>query len=463
MTGTKRNGEEVVNENNNNVAEETNKKAKVEESSTETTASTATTGGSLLSRCEKLDIVRKELDVKPWDQEKVTIQELITSLLDKTDRDAFFVADVGVIIKQWQKWVKNLPNVKPYYAVKCNPTVGVLRVLDALGTNYDCASRTEIESVLNLGVDPSRIIYANPCKQISALKFARAHNVKLMTFDNLSELEKIEKFFPEAELVLRIAPDDSKSVMRFGSKFGVHIDDCNDLLEMAKEMNLKVVGVSFHVGSGCQSGDSYADALIMVKSVFDMAKKLNMELTLVDVGGGFTGSDDEKFNAFTKVIREKTAELFSPNVKIIAEPGRYFAAQSHTLAVTVISKRSIKQEDNRQHPRRTSNNMRQYNYYLADGVYGSFNNTKFDYAKVEPLLLKPSTKQPTPCTLFGPTCDSIDVVLKDTQIPELKIGDWLYFQDMGAYTIASSSSFNGFCPPPVYYYNSIPEEELKNL
>ncbi|KYR00772.1 group IV decarboxylase [Tieghemostelium lacteum] len=407
---------------------------------------------------EKLQSIKKELDVKPWAPE-VSIQELITSLLDKNDRDAFFVADIGVIMKQWQKWKKHLPNVTPFYAVKCNPTVGILKVLEALGSSFDCASRTEIETVLNLGVDPTRIIYANPCKQISALKFARTNNVKLMTFDNVSELEKIEKFFPEAELVLRIAPDDSKALMRFGTKFGVHIDDCADLLEMAKEMNLKVVGVSFHVGSGCFDAVAYDSALTMVKKVFDMAKNLGMELKLVDVGGGFSGSNDEMFGKFTTVIREKTAELFDSSVRIIAEPGRYFAASSHTLAVTVISKRIVKLEDNRQHPRRTSNNMRQYNYYLADGVYGSFNNIQFDHAKPTPLLLKPTPKQPTPCTLFGPTCDSIDVIARDIQVPELKIGDWLYFAEMGAYTTASASSFNGFCPPPVYYYCSPVDED----
>ncbi|EFA85230.1 group IV decarboxylase [Heterostelium album PN500] len=426
-------------------------KREIEETSTDEHLSKKLKEKTLSAAQEKMEKIKKELDVKPWTPD-VTIQDLITSLLDKNDRDAFFVADIGVIIKQWQKWVKHLPNVTPFYAVKCNPTMGILKVLEALGTSFDCASRTEIESVLSMGVDPSRIIYANPCKQITAIKYARTNNVKLMTFDNLSELEKIEKFFPEAELVLRIAPDDSKSLMRFGTKFGVHIDDCSDLLEMAKEMNLKVVGVSFHVGSGCFDASAYDTALEMVRKVFDMAKTHGMELNLVDIGGGFTGSNDEMFGKFTEVIRKKTAELFDSSVRIIAEPGRYFAAMSHTLAVTVISKRSIKQEDNRQHPRRTSNNMRQYNYYLADGVYGSFNNIQFDHAKPTALLLKPTNKAPTPCTLFGPTCDSIDVIAKDTQLPELKIGDWLYFPDMGAYTTASASSFNGFCPPPVYYY-----------
>eukprot|EP00026_Physarum_polycephalum_P008533 Phypoly_transcript_08621.p1 GENE.Phypoly_transcript_08621~~Phypoly_transcript_08621.p1 ORF type:complete len:437 (+),score=68.94 Phypoly_transcript_08621:41-1351(+) len=403
---------------------------------------------------EKFNQVKEELKCQPWNAD-VTVQDLITEVVGKANTDAFFVADLGEIVKQYKKWKNALPDVQPFYAVKCNPSIGMLKTLESLGSNFDCASKGEIELVLGLGVDPSRIIYANPCKQISALKYAREKGVNLMTFDNVSELEKIEMYYPEAKLVMRIAPDDSHSLMRFGTKFGVHPDDCADLLEMAQEMKLAVVGVSFHVGSGCFNEVAYSSALTLVRKVFDEAKKAGIELDLVDIGGGFSGSDAELFQRFTNVIKEKRAELFAPNVRFISEPGRYFAAASHTLAVTVISKRVIKQEDNRQHPRRTSNNKRQYNYYLADGVYGSFNNIQNDHAKPEPHLVKSSTRAPTPCTLFGPTCDSIDVIARDIQLPELKIGEWVYFPEMGAYTMAAASTFNGFSAPPVYYFSSV--------
>jgi len=324
-----------------------------------------------------------------------------------------------------------------------------------LGCNFDCASKGEIESVLSMNVDPSRIIYANPCKQISALRYAREHGVTLMTFDNVSELEKIEKFFPEAQLVIRIAPDDSHALMRFGTKFGVHPADVIDLLGMANEMKLTVVGVSFHVGSGCFNEVAYDSALTLVRKVFDDAANLGIIFKLVDIGGGFSGSDDEMFVRFTNVIKAKKTELFDPSVRFIAEPGRYFASMSHTLAITVISKRVLKQEDNRQHPRRTSRNSRHYNYYLADGVYGSFNNIQNDHAHPECRVLESTHRPSTTCTLFGPTCDSIDVIARDIQLPELKIGDWVYFPNMGAYTMAAASSFNGFALPPIHYFSSL--------
>jgi len=383
----------------------------------------ANNGGGHWKPPAKFEQVKKELQAKQWPEDK-TVSDLISDMIPTSEEDAFFIADLGEIVAQYRKWVIALPDVTPYYAVKCNPTEGMLKTLEALGANFDCASKGEIESVLNLGVDPSRIIYANPCKQISALKYAREKKVTMMTFDNLNEMEKIEKYFPEAQLVLRIAPDDSHSLMRFGSKFGVHPDDCHDLLEMALEMKLSVVGVSFHVGSGCFSEVAYDSALTLVKRIFDEAKSLNINLKLVDIGGGFSGSDTELFYKFTNTIKQKKAELFDPSVKFIAEPGRYFAAASHTLAVTVISKRTMKQEDNRQHVRRTSNNRRQYNYYLADGVYGSFNNIQNDHAHPNAHLVKPNTRPPTSCTLFGPTCDSLmsSLVIYNYQSLKWEIG-----------------------------------------
>eukprot|EP01112_Ceratiomyxa_fruticulosa_P024313 TRINITY_DN988_c0_g2_i1.p1 TRINITY_DN988_c0_g2~~TRINITY_DN988_c0_g2_i1.p1 ORF type:complete len:473 (-),score=111.28 TRINITY_DN988_c0_g2_i1:202-1620(-) len=432
------------------------KKIRVEDNGNASSSSTPAPSHTLTAHQEaNLQRVMKELNCQAWPAGQ-TIQQVITGLVEeaKATTDAFFVADISVIIRQYEKWLKHLPEVRPYYAVKCNPSLGMVKTLEALGTSFDCASKGEIELVLGLGVSPDRIIYANPCKQISALKYAREHGVALMTFDNMSELDKIEKYYPEAKLIMRIAPDDSHSLMRFGTKFGVHPADCQDLLEIAHDMNLNVVGVSFHVGSGCFNEIAYDSALTLVRQVFDQAKALGQHLSIVDIGGGFSGSDEEMFVKFANVIKTKSAELFSPDTLIIAEPGRYFASMSHTLAVTVISKRVMKQEDSRQHPKRTSNNRRHYNYYIADGVYGSFNNINNDHAHPKAHLVRVSAQPPTPCTLFGPTCDSIDVIARDIQLPELRIGDWLYFPEMGAYTMAASSSFNGFAPPPTYYFRS---------
>lgn len=119
----------------------------------------------------------------------------------------------------------------------------VVKMMASLGLGFDCASKSEIQQVLDLGVEPSRIIYANPCKQASFIRYASQHNVSRMTFDNAEELHKIKRLYPEAELVLRILTDDSKSLCQLGLKFGAPLHTVEHLLQTAKDLGLNVVGV----------------------------------------------------------------------------------------------------------------------------------------------------------------------------------------------------------------------------
>ncbi|KAK3584393.1 hypothetical protein CHS0354_010168 [Potamilus streckersoni] len=115
-------------------------------------------------------------------------------------RDSSLVlADLGDIIKRYNRWEQNLPRVKPYYAVKCNTEYLVMKVLADLGVNFDCASQAEIMGILNLGVHPSRIVFANTIKPISSIRYAAKNGVELMTFDNEEELHKIQTVYPSAK------------------------------------------------------------------------------------------------------------------------------------------------------------------------------------------------------------------------------------------------------------------------
>ena len=152
---------------------------------------------------------------------------------------------MGDVVKKHNKWVSKMPRVEPFYAVKCNPDQGILQVLAALGTGFDCASKAEIEQVLSLGVDSSRIVYANPCKMRSNIQYARDESISKMTFDNEEELLKIKQFYPDAQLIIRILPPPSKAVCNLGCKFGVHPEETLDLLKKAKQLGLNVIGVRF--------------------------------------------------------------------------------------------------------------------------------------------------------------------------------------------------------------------------
>lgn len=366
---------------------------------------------------------------------KDQIARINTDTCDAGEEDAFFVADLGDVYRQHMRWKNNLSRVKPFYAVKCNPDPEVIRLLASLGTGFDCASKAEIDLVLGLGVDASRIIYAQPCKTKSYLRHAEREDVKQMTFDNADELHKIKKHFPGAELVLRILTDDSASLCRLSTKFGADIETANDLVHLAKRLDLNLVGVSFHVGSGASDPTSFGKAIQDAKYLFDTADELGFNMNLLDIGGGFV---DETFERFAISINEALEEHFPANVRIIAEPGRYYTANAFTLATNIIARREVAAT--------TEGNLKAYMLYMNDGVYGNFSNIIFDHQHPVPQVLDPNCgNYMTEYSIWGPTCDGIDVISNHCYLPgTIDVGDWLFFENMGAYTKCSATRFNGF-------------------
>ncbi|KAL8946360.1 MAG: hypothetical protein Q9222_007229 [Ikaeria aurantiellina] len=366
------------------------------------------------------------------------IQDIDTDGCGPGEEDAFFVADVGEVYRQHLRWKLNLKRVKPHYAVKCNPDTEVLRLLAALGTGFDCASKAEIEQVLALGVDPSRIIYAQPCKTKSYVRWAATHSVKQMTFDNADELYKIKAHFPDAELFLRILTDDSSSLCRLSLKFGASLDCTKELLQLAKDLNLNVVGVSFHVGSGASDPQSFIKAVQDSRIVFDQAATIGYDLKTLDVGGGFSG---DTFEEMALVLSNALDDHFPSSVRVIGEPGRYYVSSAFTLACNVIARRDMYD---------VATGLTSYMLYLNDGVYGNFSSIIFDHQHPQARILRKHNNykgnhNPTDYSIWGPSCDGIDLIAGQCTLNGvLDVGDWLYFEDMGAYTKCSATKFNGF-------------------
>jgi len=361
--------------------------------------------------------------------------------------DPFYVIDLHAARDKCALWRALLPEVQPFYAVKCNPDPLLLAVLAEEGLNFDCASEAEIKSVLDIGVPASSILYANPCKQPSQLRRAAEWRVPLSVFDSEEELLKTAKHHPEGGLLLRIQVDDSKSTCVLSDKYGAPLDEVPFLLRRARELNLNVRGVSFHVGSGCYSPDAFPDAVARADRVFDMAKKIGIEMDVLDVGGGFPGVDTAElaFADIAAALRVGFRRHFpaSRGVEIIAEPGRYIAATSHTLAANIIGKKVVRGADDQ---------LDRTMYYINDGLYGSFNCVLYDHAEPEyKVLSKEALGPPQPCSIWGPTCDGLDCVSREAALPDLEVGQWLYFPNMGAYTAAAGSNFNGMPLPDKIY------------
>ena len=381
-----------------------------------------------------------------------TLKQRIDSINDDTcspgEENSFFVCDMNELRNLYKNWKLELPRVHPHYAVKCNPQPELIKVLASLGINFDCASKREIDTILKLGVEPHRIIYANPCKVSSHIRYAQQSGVEMTTFDNVEELYKIKKFHPSAKLFLRIATDDTTAQCRLSTKFGAHLSAVPELLQTVKDLGLNLVGVSFHVGSGASDFGSLYKATRDSRWVFDIAaNEFNLPpLKILDVGGGFQLAS---FKESSKILRLSLDEFFpeSCGVDIVAEPGRYFAETTLTLATHIIAKRKI--------------NDNEAMIYINDGVYGNLNCILFDHQKPTPRILYhdkkfhyndfnstsevPTSSHPYKVSIWGPTCDGLDCIATEYYMThDLVVGDWLYFPNLGAYTSSAATPFNGF-------------------
>ncbi|XP_045604602.1 ornithine decarboxylase [Procambarus clarkii] len=375
-----------------------------------------------------------------------TVMDVIKEFVGEPGQeDPFYILDIGDIVQKIKIWKLKLPRVDPFYAVKCNDNPTVLELLAALGIGFDCASKAEMQKVLQAGVEPSRIIYAHPCKPVSHLRQASKFNIPLMTFDNETELHKVKAYYPSAQLVLRIRCDAAKVQCPLGMKFGVLPEDAGALLATARSLDLNIVGVSFHVGSGCCEPAVFHRAIAAAKKVFNEAEALGFAPNLLDVGGGFPGTRNSSLDEIASYINKALDEFFPEDcgVKIIAEPGRYVVASAFTLATNILAKRDINDDNG---------SLVSTMYYINDGVYGSFNCTIYDHQKVYPVLVEePASDEPCfTSSIWGPTCDGLDQVVSKIDLPRLSCGDWLVWPEMGAYTLAAAGTFNGFPLPKVH-------------
>lgn len=221
------------------------------------------------------------------------------------------------------------------------------------------ASEQEMSKVIKNGGKPDKMIFANPCKDVWQIQQAKKKNVKRMTFDSIEELHKIKANFPQAECVVRIAVMVTDAMYNLSEKFGVTMDEIPEILKIGKKLNLKIVGVAFHVGSGGVSFESYRISILNSRKIFDMSEKMGMKMNLLDIGGGFTMINPDKglnFNAVAAQIGNFLDEVFpEDSVRIIAEPGRYIGESALHLFSKVFSKKSM--PDGHQH------------YYVNNGIY----------------------------------------------------------------------------------------------
>src|SRR5215467_1341932 len=358
------------------------------------------------------------------------------------------VIDHDLIRKNYAEFKKHLPKVQAYFAVKANAEPAIVRTLYKAGASFDVASLPEFmlvyENIKHLSAKQQqdfiwdKIIYANPTKPKETLQALDKYK-PLVTYDNTEELKKIAKYAPHAGVVLRLRVPNTGSMVELSSKFGCDPGEAVDLILAAFELGLVVEGISFHVGSQCTNFENFVQALNMSAAVMQEAKSRGHEIKILDIGGGFPAAYNKHVKPFSALARKINAEidrLFAKDLQILAEPGRFLVATAATSVARIIGKAV---RDGKRC------------YYIDDSVYHTFSGIIFDHCQYH---LKAFKRGPTEiCAVFGQTCDALDTISLSEELPELEIEDLVYSENIGAYSNASATWFNGFAPAKVVHVN----------
>lgn len=339
------------------------------------------------------------------------------------------VLSLEQIEKNYRLLRTHLPRVKVFYAIKANPHRRILELMRDLGSNFDVASDGEIMELSSLGVDGSRMIYANPMKTVNGLRACRNAGVVKMTFDSAGEIDKMARECPGATVLLRIRIDNSSAHVDLNKKFGAAREQALELLLKARDAGLDAAGIAFHVGSQTTSADPYLYALDIAREIFEEAATAGMQLRIMDIGGGFPIPEPKvRFN-LQEMLNQINARLDEdfPGVEIWAEPGRFICGTAVNLITSVIG---------------VTERGGQPWYFLDEGLYGTFSGVLFDQWDFKLISFKEGEQ--VAATFAGPSCDSLDIMFRGKMTVRQEEGDLILVPICGAYTSASATTFNGF-------------------
>lgn len=355
----------------------------------------------------------------------------------------FFLVSKKRIIHNFQEFKDNFPGALIQYAMKANSEPEVLQTLAEAGAGFEVASVHELNMLKEIGVPPEKMIYGTSVKPMSHIKEFFNYGVDRFAFDALPELEKIAAVAPKSKVYVRVVVNDTGSVFRFSEKFGTSKENIVPLLQRAKDLELHPYGISFHVGSQASNPLIWASALESLQPALEHLKKLGIAIDMIDIGGGYpckyaaNETDLGLPEIAENTLKEYKKLPYQP--QLILEPGRGIIATTAVLITSVIGRVE----------RQGSTWL-----FLDAGVYNALFETMAyqGSTRYRVASLRPSYDSGEMLfALAGPTGDSPDVITREASLPQdLEVGDKLIFHDVGAYSLATASRFNGFPKPAVY-------------
>ncbi|MGM0507707.1 MAG: type III PLP-dependent enzyme [Fusobacteriota bacterium] len=362
----------------------------------------------------------------------------------KEKKTPFLYMDMSKIENNYIEMKESLENTEIFYAIKANSNRKILRKLKILGSSFDIASKGELNILLEEGVDPDKISFGNTIKKEEDIKYAYENGIRLFVVDEFAEMEKVARVAKGSKVFIRLSVDNDNTDWPLTEKFGCNREKAVEILEKAKEKGLIPYGISFHVGSQCYNKFAWRNALEQVREIFDNLKNKGINLKFINLGGGIPVQHIKKIptvKEISEIINETIKKEFKDydDLKIASEPGRSLVGDAGTLITKVILKSQRKKTW----------------LYLDTGIFHGLFETiqNFRYEIIsESELLKLDDQDTKSYTLSGPTCDSIDTMYKDINLPaDIEIGDYLFIKNAGAYTTAYATNFNGIKAPKIYF------------
>jgi ornithine decarboxylase len=353
----------------------------------------------------------------------------------------YLVTDLDTVADRYDRLTTTLTGVRCFYAMKCNSSTEVLRVLAGRGAGFEVASIGELGTLQALGVDSAEVLYSNPIKPPAHIAAAHAAGLWRFSFDSEGELHKLAQHAPGSAVYIRLRVDDSSSIFPLSRKFGAEAHEARALLLLARSLGLRPYGVTFHVGSQCGTTTAWRQAIAAAGRLMARLAEDGVHLEMLNLGGGIPARYTERVPSLAQIadaIGPALAELLPYRPQVLAvEPGRHLVAESAVMVASVLG-REVRAGENW--------------IYLDVGAYNGLMETqqtvnqwrfplwtsRQDHAVVPHL----------PFTVTGPSCDSSDTMFYGVALPStIDVGDHLYIGSAGAYTLSYASSFNGFPPP----------------
>jgi diaminopimelate decarboxylase len=359
--------------------------------------------------------------------------------LAKKYKTPFYCYSLSQLKSNFYNFNNAFRKIKPLicFSVKSNANTALLKELKKIGSGADVVSAGELLKASKAGINSKKIVFSGVGKTSEEIQLAIKKKVLLINIESESEanlINKISKKMSKTTSVgIRLNPNvTGKTNKKISTgdkddKFGLSFNDCINLCKRINSMkNLKLEGLSVHIGSQITSIEPFRKVLSVLNKIISKTK---INFKFIDLGGGMGISYSKREKKLNLDQYAKLVNKFIKNrkVQIIFEPGRSIIANTSILISKVIY---IKRSNNKK-------------FIILDAGMNDLMRPALYNAYHEIIPLKKNKEKIKGYTEFvGPICESSDKFLVQKNISKIYEGDYIAIANVGAYGMSLASNYN---------------------